>query len=96
MATVTVTYFTPAQYEGFGVIGNIINTESITSSGTSQQSTNAAGYNEIVRVAVSGGSIHVLVGNDPTADTDDLLLTDGTVEYFQCTQNDEVAIIDAS
>lgn len=96
MATVTVTYFTPAEYEGFGVIGEITNTEAITSSGSSQQSTNAAASGELVRVAVSGGNVHVLVGANPTADTDDLLLTDGSTEYFACNNGDEVAIINAS
>lgn len=95
MATVTVTYFTPAEYEGFGVIGEITNTEKITSSASSQQSTNAAVAGELVRVASSGGAVHVLVGANPTADTNDLVLPDGGVEYFACNAGDEVAIIDA-
>lgn len=96
MATVTVTFFQPSKYDGFGVIGEISGTEDITSSGTSQQSTNNADSGDIVRVASSGGAIHAKVGNNPTATTDDPILTDGGVEYFQCNEGDEVAIIDAA
>lgn len=96
MATVTITYFKPAEYEGFGIMGEIDATETITSSGTSQQSTDSALPGNIVRIASSGGAVHAIVGNNPTADTDDPLVTDGNVEYFQCNSGDKAAIIDAS
>lgn len=95
MATVTVTFFRPAKFDGFGVIGEITSTESITSSGTSQQSTVTSGKGEICRVVSSGGNVHVLTGANPTADSDDLLLIDGIPEYFSLEEDDVVALIDA-
>lgn len=96
MATVTVTFFRPAQYEGFGVIGNVSDSETLTSAGTSGASTASAEQGDIARVTVSGGNVHVTKGTSPTATTDDALLVDGTTEYFACVYGDKVAIIDAA
>lgn len=71
MATVVVTFFKPAEYEGFGVIGEVRTSESLTSSGTSGQTTITSLAGEIARVVSSGGAVHVLTGTNPTADTDD-------------------------
>lgn len=95
MATVTITFFKPAMYEGFGVIGDVVSTEAITSSGTSQQSSVSSDGYDICRVSVSGGDVHILNGANPTADTDDMLLPAGSTEYFKLSDGDVVAIINA-
>lgn len=56
MATVVVTFFKPAEYEGFGVIGEVRTSESLTSSGTSGQTTITSLAGEIASRDVYGRS----------------------------------------
>lgn len=63
MATVNISFVTPAKQKGFAVLGDIRASENITSSGTSQTSSNTCtNENEVVRVAVSGGILGLLSG----------------------------------
>ena len=96
MALVNITFCRPAQFEGFGLIGDIVTSENITSSGTSQASTNSALSGTCARVAVSGGDVHVTTATAPTATTSHMLLVDGSVEYIFCPYGHKVAVIDAA
>lgn len=94
MATCNIAFITPSKFEGFGVIGNVRSSENITTSGTSQASSASSVGNELVRVSVTGGSIRVLVGANPTATTASILVLENTTEYFDTKNGDKVAVID--
>lgn len=97
MATVNVAFAKISNFNGTAVNNpEFILGESVTSSGTSQQSVGAAlDYHEVVRVAVAGGNVWIRIGNNPTAAVgDDILLIDGDTEYFSVNTGDKVAIID--
>lgn len=97
MATVNVVLFHPAEYKGFGVIGEIRAQDTVTSSGTSGVVGVTSVAGEIARIAVSGGAVHIVKGTGtPIADTDDLLLSDGSVEYLYMNGSETIAVIDAA
>jgi len=47
----------------------------------------------IVRIAVRGAHAHIKIGYNPTATTEDTLMPEGTVEYFQIRSGQQVAFI---
>jgi hypothetical protein len=73
--------------------------EVITTSGTSQQSSNsvpAADDNEYWIITVSGGDLWVKFGADPTAAAgDEWLVTDGQTREWKALSGDKVAVINA-
>ncbi len=72
---------------------------SITTSGTSQQSSNsvqAADDNEYWVITVSGGDVWVKFGASPTAAAgDDWLINDGQTREFKALAGDKMAVKDA-
>lgn len=98
MATVSVSFLKISNFNGTSVANfDNISGESITSSGSSGQSSGSAEVGHgVVRVTVAGGDVWVQVGSNPTAsDADSVLLIDGDTEYFAVNVGDKVAVIDA-
>lgn len=95
MATVSVTFGRPAIIEGHATAimsTTGARTETVASGAAS---TNSAIKGDVVRVAVTGGNVYMKVGTAPTATTSDILLLDGTVEYFQLQAGQKVAVLNA-
>ena len=76
--------------------------ETITTSGTPQQTTNVAaptgGYEEFVQVTVSGGNVYLEFGDNPTAaaaSADAVLVLDGQTRDFALGRGEKVSVIDA-
>ena len=94
MATVNVAYFIPDQYKAYAVIGPNRRIETFTSSGVSQAGTLIARKNEICLIGVTGGSIYVATGENPTATANDLLVINDTSISLYLPEGHKVAIID--
>ena len=90
------------------VIGNVnksvpqavpVSAETITSTGSSQQSSNAAptaDLNAFWIVTVVGGAVWVKAGSSPTAVAgDDWLISDGQTREWKATAGDKLAVINA-
>jgi hypothetical protein len=98
MATVNVSFVRPHILNGAVVAASgDVESESITSSGSSQATDIAADNQKVVaRIAVSGGAVWVTFASAPTAAAETtFLLPDGVVEYFSVNTGDKVAVIDA-
>lgn len=96
MASVKVSFHAVNQIGGTNVFGPARIAETLTSSGTTQQSTNGALQNEFVTVTASGGAVHITVGQNPTAAaTAGYMLQDGGEKTVgPLNAGDEVAILD--
>ena len=96
MATVNVAFCKVSDFDGTAVASseNIIG-ESITTSGSSQQSVGAGTVSHrVVRVSVTGGNIWVNIGPNPTAAVgNEILLIDSNTEYYAINVGDKVAVI---
>jgi hypothetical protein len=70
--------------------------ETLTSSGVSQQTANAATPGEFVTITSTGGAVHVMAGANPTASpTAGYIVSDGdTKNLGPLAAGDEVAILD--
>ena len=47
----------------------------------------------IVRIAVKGTHAHIKIGYNPTASSNDILMPQNTIEYFQIRSGQQVAFI---
>lgn len=98
MATVNVAFCKVSDFNGTAVANseNIIG-ESITTSGSSQQSVGSGtASHRVVRVSVTGGNIWISIGASPTAAAgNEILLIDGSTEYYAVNIGDKVAVINA-
>ena len=97
MATVKVSFGTFHNIGGTAVYTKAPRVaETITSSASSQQTTNTATSGEFVTVSASGGAVHIIAGANPTASaTVGYLLQDGaTMNLGPLAAGDEVAILD--
>ena len=71
--------------------------QTIASSGTSQQTTAAAGNGGIVDIAAFGGNVWVKIGANPTAVADSgWVIGDGQSKQFDIEPGHKVAVIDAA
>ena len=71
-------------------------TEAITSSGTSQNSSNTGTTaDDCVEVATSGGAVWVSLNGSAASATNGFLLPDGTTRTFDAGSGTVVAVIDA-
>lgn len=72
-----------------------LESENITSSGTSQQSTNEAKSDSyFVRIVSSGGNVRVEVNDNPTALATSVIVLDGVPLDLYVLRGDKVAVID--
>lgn len=96
MATVGIVFGTPMQGAAQVRAGNASASEAITSSGTSQRTSAAAGVSNVVSITSVGGAIWAAVGKSPTAaaGTAHLIPDGGTID-LACSYGDKVAVIDA-
>lgn len=101
MATVNIAFLPLYNLGNVSMTANVssgVESEVITSSATSQVTTIVADEDSrnVCRIVVTGGDVWVKVGPDPeAAAAQDILLLDGTTEYFSVTTGDKVAVIDA-
>jgi hypothetical protein len=95
MATVNLAFNKPFRDEGFGVTGPIRASENITSSGTSAQSTNTFSDDEVCMITVTGGSVYIKTGSNPTAASGDFLILDGSSVPVKGSTDHKIAVIDA-
>lgn len=73
-----------------------LKSENITSSGTSQQTTNTAERADIARIVALGGSVYVKAGPNPTAASGDILVLAGVpFDLGGLEDGDKIAVIDA-
>jgi hypothetical protein len=61
----------------------------------SAQSTAIITGSGIVRIAVRGTHAHIKIGYNPTVTENDILIPEGTVEYFQIRSGQQIAFIKA-
>ena len=59
----------------------------------SAQSTAIITGSGIVRIAVKGTHAHIKIGYNPTASSNDILMPQNTIEYFQIRSGQQVAFI---
>ncbi len=98
MATVAINFESPANVGGTSVFNAYPRkSESVTSSGTSQQTTITALANEAATITSTGGNVWVKAGQSPTAAAgDNTLVLDGETKTIgPMRAGDEIAIIDA-
>lgn len=95
MATVNLAFNRPFRDSGFGVVGSIRASENITSSASSQASSNSFQGDEVCIVTVTGGSVYIKTGSSPTAASGDLLVLDGSSIPIYSAAGDKIAVIDA-
>ena len=98
MATVNIVF---AQVGGAGIDsrlgvyqGHGAESEDITSSATSQQSTGVAKDQTFIRITTTGGAIRILTGVNPTALTSSILVLDDTTMDLAVRKGDKIAVID--
>lgn len=100
MATIYATFSAGEQIRpglaGLVLKGSFSRSESITSSGTSAQSTITAKRGEtVVRVAATDGAIAVNAGANPTATlASGIAIPSGGFEYISVAEGDKIAVID--
>ena len=99
MATVGIAVVSADKRSG-GPVSEVspVVSESITSSGTSTQTTITASKGDYVRVTSSGGAVWATFGTNPTASAGtSYLITDGMTEHFYNSTADalKVAVINA-
>lgn len=95
MATVNVTFFSEYIKNSVAVVGEIVASEDITTSGTSAATTAASNGATLCRVVALGGNVRLAFGSSPTATaTDSFLLLENDVAYFRLEDGFKVAAID--
>ena len=67
--------------------------ETHTLGSSSAQSSAIITGSGIVRIAVRGTHAHIKIGYNPTATSEDILMPESTVEYFQIKSGQQVAFI---
>ena len=95
MSTVNVSFITVSREAGFGVIGDIVSSENVTSSGTSAATSNSATLGAKVARISTDGDIRIAVGTAPTATTSGLRVLANTVEYISVEAGEKIAVIDS-
>ena len=94
MATVSVVFGT--RHEELPFLKRANQSEVVTSSGTSQTSSNTGQKtDDCVEVATSGGAIWISLDGTDASAGNQFLLPDGTTRHFQCGVGTSVKIIDA-
>jgi hypothetical protein len=94
MATVSVVF--GVKHEELPFLKRANQSEAITSSGTSQASSNTGTIkDDCVEVATSGGAIWVTVDGSTAAAGNQFLLPDGTTRHFVAGFGTQVRVIDA-
>lgn len=97
MATINIVFARAVERTAQIIAGIPSKAEAITTSGTSQASTNAAGNEDCCQLTVTGGNVWIKFGAAPTAAAgSDYLIIDGqTREFGHLPAGTKVAVINA-